>query len=169
MSLTSRAKAYQFFAKHRPTIAAFTNGVTSTLIAVAGGITGYSIAHIEAVHLLQAQAARHTQEILQVRDQYGAKAQDTRDAVKQAADATSDAAKATAKIAEQMAAPASTAKKEAAKAQQAASDAKDAADRARAAEQKVQQIFPPGYKPPIPDRDPRIPADGDVPDWLNVN
>ncbi|MDQ2139598.1 hypothetical protein RBI14_15640 [Alcaligenaceae bacterium B3P038] len=158
MSLLSKTKLDRLRFRYSAALAAIKATSMSLAIAMAGGIAGYSVSRIEATHLLAEQSARHSKEILAVRDTYGAKAADTRDSVKAAAEGASDAAKAATKIVEQIGGPAVAARKQATKAQQAS-------DRAQNALEKIQEIFPEGYVPPAPSL---VSPNGDVPDWLNT-
>lgn len=158
MSPLNRTKLERLRFRYSAALAAVKATAMSLAIAMAGGIAGYSVARIETTHLLAEQSARHSKEILAVRDTYGAKATETRESVKAAAEGASDAAKAATKIVEQFSGPAVSARKQANKAQQAS-------DRAQNALEKIQEIFPEGYMPPAPSL---VTPNGDVPEWLNT-
>ncbi|GGX30626.1 hypothetical protein GCM10007242_41660 [Pigmentiphaga litoralis] len=130
MSRLSRLKFDRFCVLNQPLVAAIKTATSGVAIALFGGIAGYSIGRIELSHLMSEQAARHVTEILRVRDEYGAKAQNTRDAVRQAAEGASEAAQALRDLAVGPSA----------KAQ--ADRAQDAAARAEAAQHRVEEIFP---------------------------
>lgn len=126
------------------------------LALLAGVMVGYAVGRIETVSLLAQQSARHVEEILRVRDEYGEKAADTRESVKQAARATQDAAQAVRDIAAELGPENARAAR---RATDAARRAKDAAKTATDAEGRVEEIMraPETVKRP-PQRD--------VPDWL---
>lgn len=151
----SRLKFDRFCVLHRPALAATAKVFSGVVLAFLGGIAGYSVARIESTQLLQAQAARHVQEILRVRDTYGAKAQETRESVKAAAEATMQAAEATKEIAKELGPETNRAARRAAV---SAKRAEEAAQDAAAASQRVEEILP---VPPV-----KV-APKDVPKWLD--
>lgn len=93
MYKSSRLEFDTFCVLNKPVQAAV--GSTASGIAIVlGGALGYSLARVETTHLMSEQGARHTKEILRVRDEYGAKATSTRESVRQAAECASEAAQA---------------------------------------------------------------------------
>lgn len=130
--------------------------VTGILVGV---MIGYAAKGMETNSALADQAARHVVEILRVRDEYGEKAADTRESVKQAAQATQQAAQAVRDIAEELG-PENT--RAARRATDAAKRAKEAAKTAVEAEGRVEQIM----RAPEPTR-PQRPPQKDVPAWLD--
>lgn len=152
MSRFTRLDFDKFFVLNRPMLAAFGTFLSTAAIALAGGIAGYSIGRVETNHLLTEQSARHTTEILRVRDEYGTKAQNTRDSVKQAAEATSEAAQAVQSIAEKIG---PSVRKEAERATRAAGQAVQA-------QQRVEEIFPASG---LPEQSIAV-EPKDAPEWL---
>ena len=94
MNKSSRLEFDKFCVLNKPVLAAVGSIASGIAIALGGGIAGYSLARVETTHLMSEQGARHTKEILRVRDEYGAKASSTRESVRQAAEGASEAAQA---------------------------------------------------------------------------
>ncbi len=156
--MLSRLKFDRFCVLNRPALAALGSAATGIAIALAGGIAGYTASRIEATHSMQQMEARHVQEILAVRDTYGARAQDTRDSVRAAADATREAAQATQAIAAELG-PETT--RAARRAGESARKAREAADQAEQASTTVERIMQPIIAPQAQ------PQPAEVPAWLD--
>lgn len=108
------------------------------LLVLIGMMVGYAGARIEMNQMFVAQESRHVTEILRVRDEYGVRAQDTRDSVKQAAESTSEATQLLKEIAAELGPEPTRAARRAAG---AAKRAEQAEKNAREAESRVDRVM----------------------------